>query len=247
MGKGSSIEWTDATFNIAWGCTKVSPGCQNCYADTWSRRYGHDVWGRGKPRRTFGEKHWNEPVRWARAWKASGEKRRMRVFCSSMADVFEDHPMIDVEREKLWTLIRNTPHVDWQLLTKRPERIVDRLPADWGHGYENVWIGTSIESEDYVGRIAELSAVPAAIRFISIEPLLGPIKRLPLKDIDWVILGGESGPGARPLEIEWARQIRDQCLNKKIPFFFKQWGGVNKKKAGRVLDGALWSQYPRGR
>lgn len=174
MGSETIIAWTDHTFNIAWGCTKVSPGCAHCYAETGSKRYGHSVWGPKNPRRTFGDKHWNEPLKWNR--DAEKEGRRHRVFCSSMCDIFEKHPTIDQEREKLWPLIRSTPRLDWQLLTKRPERIAQRLPQDWAEGYPNVWLGTSVENQKYADlRIPVLLQIPAVVRFISYEPALGPI------------------------------------------------------------------------
>jgi protein gp37 len=197
MAQKTTISWTDHTFNIAWGCTKVSPGCKNCYADALSHRYGHDVWGPGKPRRIFGEKHWREPLQWNSQAQSQGV--RHRVFCSSMCDVFEDHPTIDGEREKLWSLIRATPWLDWQLLTKRPGRIRPALPADWGGGYGNVWLGTSIESNDYTARADILRTIPATVRFISYEPALGPLDQLNLTGIDWLIYGGESGDASGPM------------------------------------------------
>ena len=177
MAETTGIEWCDHTFNIAWGCVKVSPGCAHCYADAASNRFGFDVFGPAKTtaRRTFGEKHWNEPVRWNA--KAERDGVRRRVFCSSMCDVFEDHPAIDAERAKLWPLIKATPHLDWLLLTKRPERIAGNLPDDWGHGYDNVWLGTSVENQKAaLERIPALLAVDAACHFLSCEPLLGPVE-----------------------------------------------------------------------
>lgn len=182
MSANSAISWTDATFNLAWGCIKVSPGCDNCYAMTLAKRRGFNVWGPAKTteRRTFTDNHWRDPIRW-NAKAASGEPGvrgvgNHLVFCSSMADVFEDHPTIEAEREKLWPLIRATPHLDWQLLTKRPERIAANLPADWGTGYPNVWLGTSVENQKYADeRIPVLLNVPARVRFLSCEPLIGPV------------------------------------------------------------------------
>jgi len=184
VGTETGIAWTDHTFNVAWGCTKVSPGCAHCYAEDLSTRYGHGVWGPNKPRRTFGAKHWAEPIAWDRAagkpeprrsrWAESAphecggsERRRAKVFCSSMCDIFEDHRTIAEELVKLWPLIRATPHLDWQLLTKRVERIVESLPADWGDGYQNVWLGVSIENREYEWRVQLLRRVPAQVRFLS--------------------------------------------------------------------------------
>lgn len=261
----TGIEWCDHTFNIAWGCMKVSPGCAHCYADTLSHRHGFDVWGPKETtaRRTFGTKHWHDPVLWNRAAEKAGV--RARVFCSSMCDVFEDHPVIDLERERLWPLIRATPWLDWLLLTKRPERIVALLPADWGEGYPNVWLGTSVESQEYADpRIAPLVAVPAVVRFLSAEPLLGPLsldRVLPIDGcagaphpgcatcaypIHWVIVGGESGPGARPMQQEWARTLRDECAAAGVAFFLKQLGGHPNKRGHELalLDGRRHAEWP---
>ena len=253
MSKHTGIEWCDHTFNIAWGCMKVSPGCAHCYAETFAdQRLGLGVFGPAATttRRTFGVKHWNDPLRWDRAAAKAGVRRR--VFCSSMCDVFEDNPAIDLERAKLWPLIRATPHLDWLLLTKRPERLVTELPKGWGNGYRNVWLGTSIESQEYVDRAQHLRAVPATVRFLSCEPLLGAVDLFPVLDtpdteIDWVIVGGESGPGARPMDLEHARDIRDACSAFKVPFFLKQLGGVHDKRGhdAAVLDGARHVAWPR--
>lgn len=227
MGTETGIAWTDHTFNIAWGCQKVSPGCTHCYAEDLSTRYGHGVWGPGKPRRTFGAKHWAEPIAWNRAAmkakrrdKACPERRR--VFCSSMCDIFEDHPTIERELRKLWPLIRETPSLDWQLLTKRAERIAESLPADWGGGYANVWLGVSIETREYEWRVQLLRRVPARVRFVSYEPALGPVAGIDLTGIDWLIYGGESGAEFRRDEEQWARDIREQCDREGVAFFFKQ-------------------------
>jgi protein gp37 len=163
-----------------------------------------------------------------------------------MADVFEEHAPTG-QLERLWELIKATPNLDWQLLTKRPHRITESLPRDWGSGYANVWLGTSVEDSRVTARICELTAVPAVVRFLSLEPLLGPIPNLPLKGIDWVIVGGESGPHARPIRQEWVYDIRRQCRATGVAFFFKQWGGTNKKKTGRILSGRLYNEMPRPR
>lgn len=268
MSANSPIEWTDHTFNIAWGCMKVSPGCQHCYADTLSQRYGHKIWGPAKTtsRRTFGDKHWAEPIKWNR--KAEAEGVRRRVFCSSMCDVFEEHSTIDQERAKLWPLIRATPWLDWQLLTKRPERIRENLPSDWGSGWPNVWLGTSVESQPYVGRIKELASVAARVKFLSAEPLLGPLDlttelyyathrsaatgtvRLFLKPItalDWVIVGGESGPQCRRMDPQWASDLQHVCAKNRVPFFLKQLGGFPDKRGHEkaLLDGKRYIEMPR--
>jgi protein gp37 len=160
-----------------------------------------------------------------------------------MADVFEeDAPVSQVNR--LWQIIRQTPMLDWQLLTKRPQRIVASLPDDWGHGYRNVWLGTSVEDERVIERIGHLTAVPAVVHFLSLEPLIGPLSNLPLGNIQWVIVGGESGPRARPINEEWVLDIRRQCRAATVPFFFKQWGGANKARNGRALQGRVYDEMP---
>lgn len=242
MSERSAIEWTDHTFNPWWGCTKVSSGCKNCYAETLSNRYGHDVWGPRARRRFFGEKHWQEPLRWNKA--AEEEGRRARVFCASMADVFEDNASLESERQKLWSLISETPFLDWQLLTKRPENVLRMVPwtVEWPH---NVWIGTSVENQEAADyRLPLLKQIPALVRFLSCEPLLGPIVELNLSGIHWLIAGGESGPNHRPVKADWIRQLRDTCLQANVAFFFKQWGGRTSKSQGRELDGQFWSQFP---
>ena len=273
MGADSKIEWTDHTFNPWIGCTKVSPGCDHCYAETLAKRTGHDVWGPGKPRRYFGEKHWAEPFKWDAAAAKAGVRRR--VFCASMADVF-DNEIPHEERGGLFDTIEATPNIDWLLLTKR---IGNVLKSDWrDEPRDNVWLGISIVNQEEADRdIPKLLAVPARVRFLSCEPLLGPIdlKRwmgnLPWDselNLDWVIVGGESGGAARPMNPQWARDLRDQCADCNIPFFFKQWGEyvsvsevegpgahhkfpdgrtvrrLGKKRAGRMLDGREWNQFP---
>ena len=262
MSKNSTIEWTDHTFNPWWGCVKVSPGCQYCYAETLSRRVGHSVWGPAATttRRTFGLRHWDEPRRWNEVAQATGQ--RARVFCASMADVFEDHPQLPRERAMLWNLIEETPWLDWQLLTKRPENIRRMVPGSWlwpadGFGRGgwplNVWPMTSVENQEQAERrIPELLRVPARMKGLSCEPLLGPVNLTawlaccpscgsPRRDrsadacgycgnhpevagVGWVIAGGESGPKARPMHPDWPRVLRDQCQSAGVPFLFKQWG-----------------------
>ncbi|MCI0671755.1 MAG: phage Gp37/Gp68 family protein, partial [Myxococcaceae bacterium] len=173
MGAETEISWTHSTFNPWWGCTRVSPGCDHCYAESFDRRVGGAHWGKGVPRRTFGDKHWGEPLKWNAAAAKAGERRR--VFCASMADVF-DAEAPDGALERLWALIRATPALDWLLLTKRPGRIRHSLPADWGDGYPNVWLGTTVEDQERAEqRIPVLLDVPARVHFLSCEPLLGPV------------------------------------------------------------------------
>ena len=244
MAAKTLIAWTDKTFNAAWGCVKVSPGCKNCYADTLSSRYGHDIWGPSKPRRTFGDKHWSEPLKWNR--EAEESAHRLRVFCGSMFDWGEDHPTINGIRPRLFDLIRRTPSLDWQLLTKRADRIESCLPPDWGDGYPNVWLGTSIENNDYICRADRLRKIPATVRFISYEPALGPLDKLDLIGIDWLIFGGESGPGFRPMNVQWARDMRARCEVAGTAFFYKQSAAI-RTEMGIELDGQIVRNYPNGR
>lgn len=272
MGQRSSIEWTDHTFNPWWGCVKVSKGCTHCYAETWANRYGHDVWGPKKHRRTFSETHWKQPVKWNAT--AKNNNQRERVFCASMADVFEDNPVVESERKKLWRLIERTPMLDWLLLTKRPENM--RSFAPWQQQWPtNVWALTSVEDQEQAEeRIPLLVDVPAVVRGLSVEPLLGPVDLVPwLSQIQWVIVGGESGRNSRPMHPDWVRHIRMQCIEAGVPFFFKQWGNwiptddtdkgvlvprnldaesgqdsfmkrISKKNAGRLLDKREWNEIP---
>jgi protein gp37 len=238
------IAWTDHTFNIAWGCVKVSPGCKNCYADHLADRYGWDVWGPNKPRRIFGQKHWAEPLGWNAQAMADG--RRHRVFCSSMCDVFEDHPTVTAELAKLWPLIRQTIWLDWQLLTKRADRIAQCLPEDWNQGYANVWLGVSIEDNEYSDRADLLRQIPAVVRFVSYEPALGPLDRLVLEGLDWIIYGGESGPGFRQHDPQWARDMNTRCQAASVAFFYKQ-SAASRTEMGTTLDGQVVRNYPSPR
>jgi protein gp37 len=217
MSAKSAIQWTTHTFNIAWGCIEASAGCNNCYARTFSKRMGYDVWGVGADRRTFDEKYWKQPLKWDR--QARRADRRDRVFCSSMTDVFLNDPIINREREKLWPLITATPNLDWQILTKHPERFKATLPDPLP---PNVWLGVSVEKNDVAWRAEALRVTSPAVRFLSLEPLLGSLHRLSLDGVDWVIVGGESGAGWRPIDLDWARDLRDRCHALYIPFFFKQ-------------------------
>lgn len=272
MSANTSIEWCDATFNPWMGCTKISPGCDNCYAATLGRRFGV-TWGSGAPRYEFGDKHWDEPRKWNR--RAERKGRTIRVFCASMADVF-DSDVPQAWRDRLFALIRETPHLTWLLLTKRIGNAARLLPADWGDGYANVQLGATIVNQGEADRdVIKLLRTKARVRFVSIEPMLGPVRlwllgagdyeeshvgaevyalsgRRAIPDcdwegtkLDWVICGGESGRGARPMHPDWARSLRDQCADADVPFFFKQWGGVDKKAAGRLLDGVRHHAFPR--
>ena len=237
MSVTSSIEWTDATWNPLRGCRKVSPGCKHCYAETFSERF------RGVPGHPFEQgfdlrlvpEALDLPLRW---------RTPKRIFVNSMSDLFQDGVPDDYVRRVFDVMRQASHHRAFQVLTKRSERLRSLAPTLPWPG--NVWIGVSVESQRYVDRIADLVTVKdAAVRFLSVEPLLGPIPELPLDGIDWVIVGGESGAGARPMDADWVRDIRDQCTRASVPFFFKQWGGVRKSTTGRVLDGRTWDDMPR--
>jgi protein gp37 len=276
MAKNSTIEWTHHTFNPWWGCSRVSTGCKNCYAETFAHRLGQELWGPKAVRRFFGDAHWREPLRWNEEALSDGVRRR--VFCASMADVFEDRKDLDESRERLWNLIGITPGLDWLLLTKRPDRVAAFIP--WVNKWPpNVWLGVTAENQRWAEkRIPMLLRFPAVVRFLSCEPLVGSldISKWIGKGggINWVIAGGESGHKARPMNPEWARSLRDQCRRAGVPFHFKQWGhwrpedetrtggrrvqvigskGVMiplvrmpKHVAGRDLDGRTWDEVPEG-
>lgn len=235
MAENSKIEWTHHTFNPWIGCTRVSPACDRCYAETWANRYGTAEWGAGKPRKLTSESNWQQPLKWNRETEKTGARKR--VFCASLADVF-DNEADTAWRIRLFALIEKTPHLDWLLLTKRIGNARKMLPLDWGKGWPNVWLGISVVTQEEAERdIPKLAAIPATVRFLSMEPLLGPVNLRALKTdhggrlnaflhdrIHWVIVGGESGVGAHPLHPQWARSLRDQCVEFGIPFHFKQWG-----------------------
>lgn len=258
MGEQTAISWTDHTFNPWWGCERVSPGCQNCYAEAFAKRTGNAVWGKQAPRRFFGDKHWNEPLKWNR--QAEAEGRRHRVFCASMADVFEDRDDLIVHRSRLFSLIEDTPWLDWQLLTKRPQNVSEMLIDNgWPITPHNVWVGTTVEDQQRADeRVPALLSIPAAVRFLSCEPLLGPVdldglwgypgsadgEQLDRWPIQWVIVGGESGARHRPFDLEWARSLREQCRTAGVPFFFKQVGGRTPTAGGDELDGQRWHEFP---
>lgn len=303
MGKDSGIEWTDHSFNAWWGCAKVSPGCDNCYAETLAKRFHPNLWGVKAQRRQFGPAHWREPLLWDRVARKERLSRpptmfyvKPRVFCNSMADVFDNHPDCVSPRDHLWELIRQTPSLDWLILTKRIGNAEAMLPEDWGQGYPNVWLGISVVNQMEADRdIPKLLFTPALTRFLSCEPLLGPIDLLPFAcdncpycggsgevaasgptttfpedddgiercsecvgtgfcednhGLDWVIVGGESGKGARPMEESWVRAIREACKQERphmpdIAFFMKQgsaanWDYKNFESFPRDLQERVW-------
>jgi protein gp37 len=235
MADGSSIEWTEATWNPVTGCTKISPGCKHCYALRMSMR----LRAMGQPNYrngfdlTLQPQALELPLRWAKS---------RRIFVNSMSDLFHH----DVPVEYITSVFDVMARAHWhqfQVLTKRSGRLAELARRlNW---CSNIWMGVSVERADYVFRINDLRSTPARIKFLSLEPLLGPLPVLNLDDIDWVIVGGESGPGARPIDASWVTDIRDQCRAARVPFFFKQWGGVRKQKTGRSLDGRTWDEMPR--
>jgi protein gp37 len=234
MAQGSAIEWTEATWNPVTGCTKVSPGCKHCYAERMAGRLlamGQANYRNGF-RVTLQPHRLQLPLRW---------RRPQTIFVNSMSDLFHtDVPLDYIQR--VFDVMRRAHWHRFQVLTKRADRLAAMSgDLDWA---PNVWMGVSVESDKYRGRIDELRATAAETKFLSLEPLLGPLKGLDLRGIQWVIVGGESGPGARPMDPEWALDLRDQCRRANVPFFFKQWGGKNKKLAGRVLDGQTWDELP---
>lgn len=239
MGKDSRIEWTHHTFNPWWGCVKVSPACKHCYAEVWAKRLGMDLWGGGSARRFFGQDHWRQPIQWNRDARLAGERRR--VFCASMADIFENRRDLDAWRARLWPIIEQTPWLDWLLLTKRPQHGARLAP--WGNDWpRNVWLGTTAETQRWANeRIPALLEQAAVIHFVSCEPLLGPInlrqwlgKPGRPHSLNWVIAGGESGPWSRPMNPGWAADLRDHCGAAGVPFHFKQWGHWGP--AGRRIE-----------
>ncbi|MDH4202093.1 MAG: phage Gp37/Gp68 family protein [Phycisphaerae bacterium] len=235
MAQHSRIEWTESTWNPVTGCTKISAGCQNCYAERMARRLhamGVENYRNGFEV-TLHPHVLSKPLSW---------KQPQTIFVNSMSDLFHESVPDDFILQ-VFDVMRSASWHRFQVLTKRSERLLhlNRL-IDWP---ENVWMGTTVENAGCIYRIEHLRNTEAVIKFLSLEPLLGPLHDMNLKNIDWVIAGGESGPGARPIEPEWARDIRDQCVETKTPFFFKQWGGTNKKKNGRELDKQTWNQMPK--
>ncbi|HEX3982167.1 MAG TPA: phage Gp37/Gp68 family protein [Acidisoma sp.] len=236
MSEKTIIAWTDRTWNPWRGCTKISPGCKNCYMFTAQERYGRD------PSEVVRTGTWRDPVRWQKDAAAAG--RSERIFTCSWSDWF--HEDADRWRDEAWAIIRRCPNLIFQVLTKRADRIATHLPADWGDGYPNVWLGVSVEDRRRLPRIDLLRAVPGGdtLRFLSIEPLLEDLGHVDLHGIHWVIVGGESGPGYRNMEHAWARSLRDQCQRAHVPFFFKQ-SAAPRTEQGIELDGQIIREYPR--
>lgn len=241
MGANTKIEWADDTFNGWWGCTEISDACDHCYARELATRFGKDLWG-DKDRELKSDANWGQPLKWQReADRFEAEYGRKRfVFTASMSDVF-DNQVDPAIRARLWDLIRQCDRLIWLVLTKRPQNIAKMLPADWGAGWPHVWLGTTVEHQEAAARnVPALLAVPAVRRFLSCEPLLGPIDLTAIsrsgaggfmrpldgrfRTLDWIIAGGESGPNARPSHPDWFRSLRDQCAAADVPFLFKQWG-----------------------
>jgi protein gp37 len=221
---------------------KVSLGCKNCYAERLTtERMGLKNWGKSSPRKVTSESTWAKPLAWNKKCATSGN--RDRVFCASLCDVFEDHAVANRTRPDVWRLIKATPNLDWLMLTKRPERIADCLPVGWDDGWRNVWLGTSIESNDYATRADYLRTIPAVVRFISYEPALGPLDKIDLTGIHWVIYGGESGPGFRAEDKEWARGMMSQCAMSGVAFYHKQ-SAAYRTGMGVELDGRIVHEYP---
>lgn len=236
MSNSSKIEWTQSTWNPVTGCTKISSGCAHCYAERMAKRLqamGQPNYVRGFEVATH-EGALELPLRW---------KRPQRIFVNSMSDLF--HEQVPFEFiGRVFAVMEEASWHRFQVLTKRSTRLAKLAPLlPWP---DNLWMGVTVESADFTFRIDDLRTVPAAVRFLSLEPLLSEMPRLNLKGIDWVIVGGESGPGARAMESAWALDVLHQCRRYQIPFFFKQWGGANKKKAGRTLEGSLYDEMPQG-
>lgn len=256
MGEVTNIEWCHHTFNPWLGCTNVSPACDHCYAEKLVTRYGWTKWGAGEPRKRTSAGNWRKPIAWNKKAAAAGVRRR--VFCASLADVF-DAEVDDQWRIDLMQLIAHTPNLDWLLLTKRPQ--VAKKYLDKSGVLENIWLGATVEDQKMADlRIPILLSIPAKVRFLSMEPLqeLVRLKDEWLMHLDWIICGGESGPGARHMNPSWARSLRDDCQRSGTFFFFKQWGDwlpdsptdhahtrVGKKAAGAMLDGREWREFPQ--
>jgi protein gp37 len=234
MATNSHIEWTDATWNPVTGCTKISPGCKHCYAERLANRL--KLMGQKNYRNgfevTLQPQMLELPLRW---------KSPKRIFVNSMSDLFhKDVPLSYIKN--VFSVMGRAHWHQYQVLTKRAERLLEL--SHRFHWAPQIWMGVSVENEEYLERIDHLRQTGAYVKFLSLEPLLGPLPKLNLQRIDWVIVGGESGPGARPMNPEWVEDIRDQCLRVGVAFFFKQWGGVNKKKTGRELEGRAWDEMP---
>ena len=261
MAERSSIEWTDHTMNFWVGCTALSPACDHCYAESWAKRTGHPELWAGERRRTSATL-WQQPMKWDRRCAAAGI--RERVFTNSLAD-FLDKKVPERWRDDAWHRIAQTPNLDWMILSKRPENALKMLPTTaigapaWGEGWPNVWVGVTVEDRARKRRIDVLREIPARVRFLSIEPLLEDLGALDLRGIHLVIVGGESGPNARPIYLDWVRSIRDQCAAAGVAFFFKQWGewapaldedGFGRSEGrgseGAIFEGGAWTRFKRG-
>jgi protein gp37 len=294
VGEDTAIEWCDSSWGAWWGCAKVSLACNNCYAETWAKRTGFpDLWGVDAGRRTFGVKHWTDPLKWNAVAGKSG--KRHLVFCNSMADVFDNHSGVTDARKRLWYLIQSTPYLTWILLTKRIGNAKAMLPTDWGDGYPNVWLGISVCNQVEADRdIPKLLTVPAQVRFLSCEPLLGRIDLFrfqkgmctecagsgevdnwptqnevdegaraaePLAErcyecggtglwegnpgLSWVIAGGESGAGARYMDLFWAENLLSECRAQEIPFFMKQLSAADTKDIKAIPEALRVRQWPK--
>jgi protein gp37 len=235
MATKSSIEWTESTWNPLTGCTKISPGCKHCYAERMAKRL--QAMGQANYRNGFQLSLHEHVLKLPLLWK-----QPQMIFVNSMSDLFHE----DVSLEFIWKVFEIMRQASWhtfQILTKRSVKLLELdSQIEWP---ENVWMGVSVENNDYTFRINHLRQTHALTKFLSLEPLLGPLPELQLNAIDWVIIGGESGPGSRPMDVSWVREIRDQCLKSGTPFFLKQWGGTSRKKSGRELDGQIWDEFPR--
>lgn len=230
----TKIEWTEVTWNPVTGCSKISPGCLNCYAQRMAKRL--QAMGQPNYRDGFAVRAHRHMLEIPKRWR----KPRM-VFVNSMGDLFHEELDLEFIRD-VFRVMESTPHHTYQLLTKRADRLASvAKDLPWP---DNVWMGVTVEDNERLSRVDSLRLVPAGVRFLSVEPLLGPLPDLDLGGIDWVIVGGESGPGARPVEEDWVSGVRDLCLDAGVPFFFKQWGGTLKKAAGRELDHRTWDQMP---
>lgn len=261
MGEFTKISWADSSWNPWVGCSHAGPGCDHCYAEAQNkfRKWNGGAWGNTAPRQVTGTQTWRDPLKWedkACAGRVGKDGRRWLVFAGDLCDIFDQLGNKDA-RIRMWDLFRRTPHLTWMILTKRPQHITRFLPPDWGEGYSNVWLGATVENqENGYPRIEALRCVPATLRFISCEPLLEDLPDLNLTGIHWVIVGGESGPEARPFDIEWARTIKRQCEVFSKTFFFKQLGAVprqsgepyelshNKPNGRRDTHGVLLANFP---
>lgn len=234
MAQKSSIEWTGSTWNPVTGCTKISPGCKNCYAERMTKRL--TAMGQPNYRNGFKLTTHDHVINLPKTWK-----KPQTIFVNSMSDLFHE----DVPYDFILKVFESMQEAHWhvfQVLTKRSKRLTElSIDLPWP---KNIWMGVSVENNDFKFRIDHLGTIPSYIKFLSCEPLIGPITKMYLDGIDWVIVGGESGPKSRPMEVEWVTDIRDQCLISETPFFFKQWGGVNKKKNGRLLENRTWDESP---